>query len=133
MRPRRPRLKLRGPSPTIRLRLTVMYGLVFLITGAVLLTIGYLFVRGNLSTPHGLRTQLFRQLGLTPPHPLFGFPANSPEVRFAHEVQAQIQSDALHRLLVEYLLALGVMTMIAVIPRSFSQRKRRRSSARSTP
>ena len=30
------------------------------------------------------------------------------------EVQRQIQSDALHRLLAEYLFALGVMTMIAV-------------------
>jgi len=32
---------MRGPAPTIRLRLTVLYGLLFLITGAVLLTIGY--------------------------------------------------------------------------------------------
>ena len=36
-RPRRPRIA--GPSPTIRLRLTVLYGLVFLVTGAVLLTV----------------------------------------------------------------------------------------------
>jgi signal transduction histidine kinase len=91
-----------------------MYGLVFLISGAVLLTIGYLFVRDNISDHHGLRTEMFRQLGITTPRPPFGFAPNSPEVRFAHEVQAQLTSEALHRLLVEYLLALGVMTMIAV-------------------
>ena len=33
---------------TIRFRLTVLYGLVFLITGAILLTIGYALVRHNL-------------------------------------------------------------------------------------
>ena len=40
----RPRL----PAPTIRLRLTLVYGLGFLVTGAVLLTIGYALVRHNL-------------------------------------------------------------------------------------
>jgi signal transduction histidine kinase len=116
--PRAPRARIRririaGPSPTIRLRLTVLYGLVFLVTGAVLLTIGYVLVRDNLSSHHGLRTDLFRQLGLTPPRPPF-FGPDSPEARFAHEVQAQITSSALNRLVVEYLFALGVMTMIAV-------------------
>ncbi len=49
-RPRLPPLRtprLGGPAPTIRLRLTVLYGLVFLITGAVLLTIGYALVRAQ--------------------------------------------------------------------------------------
>jgi hypothetical protein len=36
---------IRMPAPTIRLRLTLLYGLVFLVTGAVLLTIGYELVR----------------------------------------------------------------------------------------
>ena len=36
-----------GP-PTISLRLTLLYGLVFLVTGAVLLTIGYILVRDNI-------------------------------------------------------------------------------------
>jgi len=39
-------------APTIRLRLTLLYGTVFLVTGAVLLTIGYLLVRNNLSHHH---------------------------------------------------------------------------------
>jgi signal transduction histidine kinase len=92
-----------GPRPTIRLRLTVTYGLVFLITGGVLLTIGYLLVRSNIGGHH-----IFRRLGITPPL------RRSPDSEVIRSVQQQIQSDALHRLLVEYLFALGVMTMIAV-------------------
>jgi signal transduction histidine kinase len=92
-----------GPRPTIRLRLTVTYGLVFLITGGVLLTIGYLLVRSNIREHH-----IFRALGIPPPLRRF------PESTVIRTVQQQIQSDALHRLLVEYLFALGVMTMIAV-------------------
>ncbi len=89
--------------PTIRLRLTVLYGIVFLITGAVLLTIGYALVRSNIGGHH-----IFRTLGLRPPGtPPFG-------ARVIQAVQAQIQSDALHRLLVEYLFALGGMTVISV-------------------
>ena len=57
---------MQGPAPTIRLRLTVLYGLVFLITGAVLLTIGYGLVRSNVSGGAGLRAELHK-LGLAPP------------------------------------------------------------------
>jgi signal transduction histidine kinase len=94
--------KLRGPRPTIRLRLTVTYGLVFLITGAILLTIGYVLVRSNFHEPH-----VFRRLG---------FPRlfDSTFIKYAHQVRAQLVSEALHRLLIEYLLALGGMTVIAV-------------------
>jgi len=34
------RRRLRRPRPTLRLRLTALYGLTFLLAGAVLLTIG---------------------------------------------------------------------------------------------
>jgi signal transduction histidine kinase len=112
-RPRRPRIA--GPSPTIRLRLTVLYGLVFLVTGAVLLTIGYILVHDNISGQHHYHEAVLRQLGLAPPAGTgtpFGFGSN--ESHLFRDVQAQITSDALHRLVIEYLLALGVMTMIAV-------------------
>ena len=56
---------IRMPAPTIRLRLTLLYGLVFLVTGAVLLTIGYELVRHNLNGPSDYRNEL-RKLGLTP-------------------------------------------------------------------
>ncbi len=101
---RSPRWSMKGPAPTIRLRLTVLYGVVFLITGAVLLTIGYALVRNNIGGHH-----IFRALGL-PPRPFEDAPAAS----VIAAVQRQIRADALHRLLIEYLFALGVMTMIAV-------------------
>jgi signal transduction histidine kinase len=113
---------MRWPAPTIRLRLTVLYGVVFLITGAVLLTLGYLLVRHNLNA-HGnwqsVRQQL-QKLGVLPPGTtFFGRPPQlvpgSPEAALAAAVRAQLRAQALHRLLVEYLLALGVMTMVSVV------------------
>jgi signal transduction histidine kinase len=83
--------------------LTVTYGLVFLITGGVLLTIGYLLVRSDIGGHH-----IFRKLGIPPPVRRF------PDTGVIRAVQRQIQADALHRLLIEYLFALGVMTMVAV-------------------
>jgi signal transduction histidine kinase len=96
----------------------VLYGLVFLITGAVLLTIGYALVRHNLDVHRDIRAEL-RKLGLPAPAgpPFFGrlgFGAGSTEARVAEAALAQLRTDALHRLLVEYVLALGVMTMISV-------------------
>ncbi|MGB8880210.1 MAG: hypothetical protein WCD11_28125, partial [Solirubrobacteraceae bacterium] len=60
------RAAFRLPAPTIRLRMTALYGLVFLITGAVLLTIGYELVRHNLNSPPNYRQEL-EKLGLAPP------------------------------------------------------------------
>lgn len=90
------------PRPTIRLRLTVTYGLVFLVTGAILLTIGYILVRNNIGEPHVLR-----KIGVLPALP------NTPAVETIRRIRQQIVNDALDRLLVEYLAALGVMTMVA--------------------
>jgi methyl-accepting chemotaxis protein len=90
--------------PTIRLRLTVTYGLVFLVTGAILLTIGYLLVRSNVGGHH-----VFRALGFQR-RPL----ATLPGASVIRNLEQTIRNDALNRLLVEYLGALGVMTMIAV-------------------
>ncbi len=102
-----------GPAPTIRLRLTVLYGVVFLLTGAVLLTIGYALVRHNIGGPDDFRAVL-RRLGEPVPRflpPRSGFRHDSA---VAAAVRAQLRADALHKLLVEYALALGVMTMVSV-------------------
>ncbi|HXD66570.1 MAG TPA: HAMP domain-containing sensor histidine kinase [Solirubrobacteraceae bacterium] len=110
-RPRRPR---RTPAPTIRLRLTALYGTVFLITGAAVLTIGYLFVRTNLRTHHSLRAELLR-LGIRPVRGEFGFPPGSATGKLIHTVQSQILGGALHRLLIEYAVALVAMTAFSVV------------------
>jgi signal transduction histidine kinase len=113
-RPDRPLRQRRTPAPTIRLRLTLLYGTVFLITGAVLLTIGYVFVRTNLRTHHSLRSELIR-LGIRPVRGEFGFPPGSPTGKLIHTVQNQILGGALHRLLIEYAVALVAMTAISVL------------------
>jgi signal transduction histidine kinase len=104
-----------APPRTIRLRLTALYTSVYLISGAVLLTIGYLLVRSNLHSHHNLRAALERH-GL---HPIvggaLGFPAGSPQARLVHVVEQQIVSGALHRLLLEYIAALLAMTAISVV------------------
>jgi signal transduction histidine kinase len=115
---RLPRSLPEGPAPTIRLRLTVLYGVVFLITGAVLLTIGYVLVRNNLGANGDIRNELHK-LGLAP---LAGegfsqraLVPGSPEFSFVAALRAQLRADALHRLLVEYALALGLMTLVSVV------------------
>ena len=110
----RPTRKRRAPAPTIRLRLTALYGTVFLITGAALLTVGYVFVRTNLRTHHSLRAELLR-LGIRPARGEFGFPPGSPTGKLIHAVQNQILGGALHRLLIEYAVALVAMTAISVL------------------
>jgi hypothetical protein len=104
----------RAPAPTIRLRLTALYGTVFLITGAALLTVGYVFVRTNLRTHHSLRAELIR-LGIRPVRGEFGFPPGSSTGKLIHAVQNQILGGALHRLLIEYAVALVAMTAISVV------------------
>jgi signal transduction histidine kinase len=111
---------MRWPRPTIRLRLTLLYGIVFLVTGAILLTIGYVIVRHNLSDRNDLRTA-FHKLGVAPPpNGRFFAPGSAlgafgpPDRRVVEAVRAALRSSELHRLLIEYIAALGVMTMVSV-------------------
>jgi len=111
---------MRRPAPTVRLRLTALYGGTFLITGAVLLTLGYLLVRHNLDAhPNfaAVRAQLLK-LGVVPPEGdlfrRFRFLPGSPEASVAAAARAQLRAAALHRLLIEYVAALVAMTVLAV-------------------
>jgi signal transduction histidine kinase len=108
------RRRFRTPAPTVRLRLTALYGSVLLVTGAVMLTIGYVLVRDNLRPYHSLRVELER-LGVHPVRGEFGFPPGSPTAKLIHTVEDQILRGALHRLLIEYVLALIAITAISVI------------------
>src|SRR5437763_1748230 len=102
---------MRSPAPTVRLRLTVLYGLVFLITGAVLLTIGYLLVRHSIGGVH-VRDELDRLVPLPPRPPRLGIAA--ARFALARQLHDQLVSAALHRLVVEYAVALGAMTLVSV-------------------
>ncbi|HEY5318584.1 MAG TPA: ATP-binding protein [Solirubrobacteraceae bacterium] len=108
------RLRATRPTRTVRFRLTATYGVVFLLTGAVLLTIGYALVRHNINGPENFAKD-YRHLVPGPPQPFHGLFAPSSTLRslFRAEHQ-QFVSDALHRLVLEYVLALAAMTIISV-------------------
>src|SRR6202020_1167354 len=100
---------------TIRLRLTALYAAVFLVCGAALLTIGYLLVRRNLEGHHRFHAALQR-LGL---HPVtgtqFGFRAGSKDAMLVGAVEHQLVDQALHTLLLQYVIALVVMTLMSSV------------------
>lgn len=106
---------MRRRARTIRLRLTVIYGGVFLISSAALLTVGYLLVRHNLGHRHsfrdevtGLTAAFYRELFGKLPHPP-GATARAFQAGYQQAVAA-----ALHRLLLEYIGAVVVMTGVSV-------------------
>jgi signal transduction histidine kinase len=84
--------------PTVRLRLTALYAGVFLVTGAALLTVSYVLVRNNLTADH---TQVD---GL-----------GQGGVQLRRVVQRAVADDALHRLRVQYVIALAAMTALSVL------------------
>jgi signal transduction histidine kinase len=95
------RLAGRLPRRTIRLRLTLLYGVLFLVSGAALLALTYLLVATNL--PVQLRVSGSAAPGQLPPSP------------FAVQVQAgQQRSVALEDLLVQSGIALAVMTVLSI-------------------
>jgi signal transduction histidine kinase len=108
------------PSRTVRLRLTLLYSGLFLVSGAVLLAITYLLFRSatgiNLivvptGTPHGS----------TGPDPLKHLLANPEVARYVRRVAeskfAQVEhgrGTELHQLLAQSGIALAIMTVISV-------------------
>jgi signal transduction histidine kinase len=87
---------------TVRLRLTLLYGCLFLICGAGLLAITYALVHNALSEP--LRTS-----GGLPPHGAGGIVHGAGP----SGLQAQQTAD-LHQLLVQSAIALAIMALISV-------------------
>ena len=95
------RLAGRLPRRTIRLRLTLLYGVLFLVSGAALLALTYLLVASNL--PMQLRVSGSAQ------------PLQLAPSLFAVQAQAgQQRSVALEDLLVQSGIALAVMTVLSI-------------------
>jgi signal transduction histidine kinase len=84
------------PRPTVRLRMTLLYAGVFLLAGAALLTVSYILVRNNLTADHV-------SVGSGP----------ADELRRA--IQREVADDALHRLRIQYAIALAAMTLLSVL------------------
>ncbi len=114
-------------QPTIRLRLTLLYGGLFLVAGAVLLTLNYALVRRGLERQSG-------PIGVTVDAPMSGsatfLPDNNVQfVRPAPQLvtsdgrpiedvlvayQARLADTALDELVVQSIVALGLMALASV-------------------
>ena len=107
--PRRP------PSRSVRLRLTALYGGLFLLSGAALLTITYLLVRGA-------DTPTFKPLPLGSHHVLQR-PASAPRVlpvsgsnlAYATRLLSHQHRLDVHQLLEESGIAMGVMVVVSAV------------------
>ena len=102
LRSRRPAFRPRLPQGSIRLRLTLLYGCLFLLSGAGLLAITYLLVRNALAAPvttPGGTTHL-NPSGIVHTHATLGLPAQ--------------QAADLHQLLVQSAIALAIMAVVSI-------------------
>jgi two-component system sensor histidine kinase VanS len=95
-------MRSRLPSPTVRLRLTLLYGGLFLVSGAVLLVITYLIFRSatgvNVIVPDGTHGTAAQDA--------------ATELRFQDLVRRD--TDALHQGLLRTVLVLAGMTVVSI-------------------
>jgi signal transduction histidine kinase len=113
------------PRRTVRLRLTVLYGALFLISGAALLGVTYLLVDHTQSRNFvtirsrgapGTATHIYYGSGATSPSP----PPGTPESLLARTRELRAQADRqrsseLSTLLVDSGIALAIMTVLSVL------------------
>lgn len=106
---------MRLPRRTVRLRLTFLYGGLFLVCGAALLTVTYLLV--SRSTPVGIRSGSDVFPGPVPgdePPPGMGAVIKGSLLKIT-KATAERQQDALmHQLLIQSGIALALMTVISI-------------------
>jgi signal transduction histidine kinase len=124
-------LKARLPRPTIRLKLTLWYGGMFLLAGALLLTVTDVLVRqGFQPAPGKVRAIVAQRLGI-PEHQLA--PGSGPGVVFPgeqpgslpythvglgnliHQIQQEQMSQQLRQLLTWSGVALGIMALLSLL------------------
>ncbi|HEX4034490.1 MAG TPA: HAMP domain-containing sensor histidine kinase [Solirubrobacteraceae bacterium] len=114
-----PRRLLRLPSRTVRLRLTLLYSGLFLVSGTVLLAITYIFVRST--TGPDLIVAGANPHGTTGPRALEKALANPAVARYVRYVAGQqytrvvsLHTHDLHQLLVWSGIALAIVTLVSI-------------------
>jgi signal transduction histidine kinase len=113
---------LRAPRPTARLRLTVLYGALFLLSGTALLAITYLLFEGvttAITLPGGQRVVFGNvagnagaarvdRVGHYPSKPMF------PGLTHLPAQIAQLHAFEMHQLLIRFGIALGLTAILSV-------------------
>jgi signal transduction histidine kinase len=98
------------PRRTVRLRLTAMYGVLFLVSGAVLLAIASGVVVSRSSVEATPANQQF------PQSPLAQAQAQIQQLRHQLAIEsAQVNGGVSHNLLIGSAVALGIMTVLSVL------------------
>ncbi len=118
-------------SVTIRLKLTLWYGLLFFLGGVILIAANYYMVRNSLSiAPEKARAEVAKQFGLDPSDLEFGhfFPGEPgaqpgqmdryvtingvPLPRLIDRAQTMLRAEALRQLWIRSLIALAIMVVV---------------------
>ncbi|MFH1833500.1 MAG: histidine kinase dimerization/phospho-acceptor domain-containing protein, partial [bacterium] len=111
---------------TIRLKLTLWYGCLFLLAGVLLVAVNFLLVRGSLTPAperaravvaerYGIPLEVLEFSGWIDPHgkmPRYLQINGIPVPRLLDEAQRELKEEALRQLWVKSLLALAIMTVI---------------------
>jgi signal transduction histidine kinase len=104
------------PRGTVRLRLTLLYGGLFLISGAALLTITYLLVRHStgtvVRTPSGMSVEA--PVGAQEVPKISGSSPPQALIRQLEAARAHQHASELHQLLVQSGIALAIMTTVSI-------------------
>ncbi|MBC6456440.1 sensor histidine kinase [Actinomadura sp. HBU206391] len=102
--PRRPAL----PRRTVRQRFTALYGALFLLSGAGLLTIAYLVTSGSMSSSRSAPFQ-------NPPRPQSSLAAAQEHIARLQEQLSRQQTAQSRQLLLGSVVALAVMAVVSVV------------------
>lgn len=111
---------MRVQARTARLRLTLLYGALFLACGAVLVTITYLLSKHAIDDDHQRISgssgvpSMVRGVRVHPAEPAPGSRAQADLTAIAHQLAAQRASD-LHHLLVNCGIALAIVALLALV------------------
>ncbi len=114
---------------TIRMRLTLWYGSMFLVTGVILLTVLFVLVRNTIDQgPESIREQAAEVLGVDPDTlPDFGRPGdrhppptgnrtpfdNEDVRRVVDNLRQRVVDDTLQSLLIQSAIAIGAMAVVS--------------------